>query len=32
VYDGGKLRYVGHVGTGFTQDMLAELMTELKPL
>ena len=32
VYDGGQLRYVGHVGTGFTQDMLAELMRELKPL
>jgi bifunctional non-homologous end joining protein LigD len=32
VYDGGQLRYVGHVGTGFTQDMLAELMAELKPL
>jgi bifunctional non-homologous end joining protein LigD len=32
VYDGSKLRYVGHVGTGFTQDMLAELMAELTPL
>jgi bifunctional non-homologous end joining protein LigD len=32
VYDGSKLRYVGHVGTGFTQDMLAELMRELEPL
>jgi bifunctional non-homologous end joining protein LigD len=32
VYDGGQLRYVGHVGTGFTQDMLAELMAELTPL
>jgi bifunctional non-homologous end joining protein LigD len=32
VYDGRQLRYAGHVGTGFTQDMLAELMTELKPL
>jgi len=32
VYDGSKLRHVGHVGTGFTQDMLAELMAELTPL
>jgi bifunctional non-homologous end joining protein LigD len=32
VYDRGQLRYVGHVGTGFTQDMLAELMRELRPL
>jgi bifunctional non-homologous end joining protein LigD len=32
VYDGSRLRYVGHVGTGFTQDMLAELMAELTPL
>ena len=32
VYQDGKLRYVGHVGTGFTQDMLSELMAELAPL
>ena len=32
VYDGGALRYVGHVGTGFTQDMLADLMEQLRPL
>jgi bifunctional non-homologous end joining protein LigD len=32
VYQDGKLRYVGHVGTGFTQDMLDELMAELTPL
>jgi bifunctional non-homologous end joining protein LigD len=32
VYDDGQLRYVGHVGTGFTQDMLTELMAELAPL
>ncbi len=32
VYDGGELRYVGHVGTGFTQDTLADLMEELRPL
>jgi bifunctional non-homologous end joining protein LigD len=32
VYDGRALRYVGHVGTGFTRDMLAELMRELAPL
>jgi bifunctional non-homologous end joining protein LigD len=32
VYHDDKLRYVGHVGTGFTQDMLGELMAELTPL
>jgi bifunctional non-homologous end joining protein LigD len=32
IYDGRTLRYVGHVGTGFTRDMLAELMRELAPL
>ena len=32
INDDGKLRYVGHVGTGFTQDMLAELGRELAPL
>ncbi len=33
VYDNdGTLHYAGHVGTGFTQDMLAELMRELTPL
>jgi bifunctional non-homologous end joining protein LigD len=32
INDGSALRYVGHVGTGFTQDMLAELMRELAPL
>jgi bifunctional non-homologous end joining protein LigD len=32
IYDDGNLRYVGHVGTGFTQDMLTELMRELEPL
>jgi bifunctional non-homologous end joining protein LigD len=26
----GKLRYVGHVGTGFTQKMLADLTTQLR--
>ena len=30
--DDGRLRYAGHVGTGFTQDMLAELMEQLAPL
>jgi len=32
VYDGRTLRYVGHVGTGFTRDTLADLVQELKPL
>jgi bifunctional non-homologous end joining protein LigD len=32
INDGLALRYVGHVGTGFTQDMLAELGRELAPL
>jgi bifunctional non-homologous end joining protein LigD len=32
INDDGKLRYVGHVGTGFTGDMLAELGRELAPL
>ena len=32
INDGSALRYVGHVGTGFTADMLAELMRELEPL
>jgi bifunctional non-homologous end joining protein LigD len=29
VYDGDELRYVGHVGTGFTDAMLADLMEQL---
>ncbi len=33
MYDeNGRLRYVGHVGTGFTQHMLAELYRLLAPL
>ena len=32
VYDGDRLRYAGHVGTGFTQAMLAGLMEQLRPL
>lgn len=28
--ENGKLRYVGHVGTGFTESMLDDLMTQLK--
>ena len=31
-HDGGKLRYAGHVGTGFTQAMLTDLMRRLRPL
>jgi bifunctional non-homologous end joining protein LigD len=30
--DDGRLRYAGHVGTGFTDDMLAELGEQLAPL
>ena len=32
VYDRGHLRYAGHVGTGFTQAMLADLSRQLRPL
>ena len=32
VYDAGRLRYVGHVGTGFTDAMLADLAEQLRPL
>ncbi len=32
VYDGGELRYVGHVGTGFDSDELERVMARLKPL
>jgi len=32
VWDGHRLRYAGHVGTGFTQAMLADLMHRLRPL
>jgi bifunctional non-homologous end joining protein LigD len=32
VREGGELQYAGKVGTGFTQDSLAELVRRLKPL
>ena len=32
IYDGDQLRYAGHVGTGFTQDMLTDLMRQLGSL
>jgi len=32
VYDEGKLRWVGNVGTGFDQKLLADLYARLKPL
>jgi bifunctional non-homologous end joining protein LigD len=32
IYEGDQLRYAGHVGTGFTQDMLTELMGQLGSL
>jgi bifunctional non-homologous end joining protein LigD len=32
VRDGHQLRYAGHVGTGFTQAALADLMHRLRPL
>jgi len=31
-YDGGKLRWIGQVGTGFTDKMLGLVMERLKPL
>lgn len=31
-YDKGKLRYIGRVGTGFTEKFLEELYEKLKPL
>jgi bifunctional non-homologous end joining protein LigD len=31
-YQGGKLHYVGKVGTGFDEDLLASLSTKFKPL
>jgi bifunctional non-homologous end joining protein LigD len=32
IYDGDQLRYAGHVGTGFTADMLDDLMGQLGSL
>jgi bifunctional non-homologous end joining protein LigD len=32
VYDGGRLRYAGNVGTGFTHAFLADLQRQLAPL
>ncbi len=32
VYEGGELRYAGHVGTGFDQQELEKVMRLLKPL
>jgi bifunctional non-homologous end joining protein LigD len=32
VYDGGRLRYAGNVGTGFTHAFLADLQQQLAPL
>jgi len=32
VWDGPRLRYAGHVGTGFTQAALGDLMRRLQPL
>ncbi|MGN6180842.1 MAG: DNA ligase D [Mucilaginibacter sp.] len=32
VYEGGKLRYVGKVGTGFNDRMQKEMMEQFKPL
>ena len=32
INDGGQLRYAGHVGTGFTQDILTDLMEQLGTL
>src|SRR5690606_3266061 len=32
VYDGGKLRYVGRVGTGFSSELLGDLFKKMKKL
>ena len=32
VYDNGRLRYAGNVGTGFTEAMLTDLLRQLGPL
>jgi bifunctional non-homologous end joining protein LigD len=32
VYDGGRLRYAGNVGTGFTHAFLADLLARLEEL
>ena len=31
VYDQGKLRYVGHTGTGFSDEMLKDILKRLTP-
>jgi bifunctional non-homologous end joining protein LigD len=31
MYEEGRLRYVGHTGTGFTEKLLKEVYTKLKP-
>ena len=31
VYDKGKLRYIGHTGTGFSDEMLKEILKRLVP-
>jgi len=31
-YAKGKLKYIGHAGTGFTEKTLAEVMSKMKPL
>jgi len=31
VYDQGKLRYVGHTGTGFSDEMLKDILQRLTP-
>jgi bifunctional non-homologous end joining protein LigD len=32
IKEGGKLRYIGHTGTGFTNDLLKQLHKKLEPL
>ncbi|MBV8688988.1 MAG: ATP-dependent DNA ligase, partial [Candidatus Eremiobacteraeota bacterium] len=32
LYEGGKLQYAGHVGTGFDEKMLAELYKRLRAI
>jgi len=32
IYEGKKLKYIGHTGTGFTESILKEVYTQLQPL
>lgn len=32
VYENGKLNYIGHVGTGFDEKLLTDILTQMEPL